>query len=302
MKTYQLLFLLHEKKIQNFKKSHKGSIPFINRAYANVANKIKESHSLQSKISPRDVKKLGITQKMKDKLTDLLLQKIDEKKCKKMQNSYLYEQLIQIAGIGNAKARSLVESGLTDVKQLQLKKWQKELSDGTKFWLKYRPLQKIPHAHIKKIEKKLIKFRGADVKIVGGFLRKKPFSKDIDIMIASDNCVIDDYLLYLNKTFKTIVYSHGADKASVLIKTTAKQHTQYYKLDIFRTPVKYKYGMLLYATGSKKFNIKMRLIAKKKGYLLNQKGLFFNGIFVDVQSEKDIFKRLDMKYVKPANR
>ena len=80
-----------------------------------------------------------------------------------------------------------------------------------------------------------------------------------------------------------------------------KKNTNY-KVDIFRTEKKYKNAMLLYATGSKVFNIKMRTIAKKKGYTLNQKGLYKNGKLIPIKSEKGFFKKLDMDYLEPEER
>ena len=99
---------------------------------------------------------------------------------------------------------------------------------------------------------------------------------------------------------------------------------------------------VLYFTGSANFNKKMRAIAHKKNYLLNQVGLFkldkkkskntsdsdnktfdsssdaseesndsdtsdddFTNVkktFVKVQTEKDIFKELGMKYLPPEDR
>ena len=70
--------------------------------------------------------------------------------------------------------------------------------------------------------------------------------------------------------------------------------------------------MLLYSIGSKKFNIKMRTLAKRKGYLLNQYGIFKykadqknisqSDEPIHVKSERDFFKILDIPYVLPINR
>jgi DNA polymerase/3'-5' exonuclease PolX len=65
--------------------------------------------------------------------------------------------------------------------------------------------------------------------------------------------------------------------------------------------------MLLYATGSKQFNIRMRGIAKRMGYVLNQYGLYKlpinpNSTPLPVNSEKDFFKILEIPYIPPPNR
>ena len=68
------------------------------------------------------------------------------------------------------------------------------------------------------------------------------------------------------------------------------------------------YSAILYFTGSKTFNINMRQIAKKKGYLLNEYGLFkiskgsINLIPEKIKSEKNIFDILGIPYISPSNR
>ena len=60
---------------------------------------------------------------------------------------------------------------------------------------------------------------------------------------------------------------------------------------------------LLYFTGSKDLNTKMRSIAKKKGYKLSEYGLFDkDDKMIKVLSERDIFHKLDMEYLNPSLR
>ena len=64
---------------------------------------------------------------------------------------------------------------------------------------------------------------------------------------------------------------------------------------------------MLYFTGSGEFNLNMRAFAKKKGYTINEYGIYKlvngkKGDKVDIQSEEDIFKILDLEYVEPHNR
>ena len=46
----------------------------------------------------------------------------------------------------------------------------------------------------------------------------------------------------------------------------------------------------------------MRGIAKKKGYKLNEWGLYKNNKSISIKNEKDIFKLLEMDYVPPQDR
>jgi len=73
-------------------------------------------------------------------------------------------------------------------------------------------------------------------------------------------------------------------------------------LDIRFIPYKSYYTSLLFMTGSKQFNIKMRKIAKKMNYKLNEYGLYLNSKKIKIKCEKDIFKKLNMKFIQPKYR
>jgi DNA polymerase/3'-5' exonuclease PolX len=315
MKIYELLFLLNKKKLQNFKTiQNKTSIPFINKAYDNVIIKVKEG-SLNNQINKQEISKLDITDKMKEKLKYILNKKISNSDKKNAQKMHLHEQLTQIAGIGKHKANELIIDGLTDIKQLSQKQWQLKLPSSVIFWINHKPIQKIPYECIKQIKPQLTlgfiksnfkKHKLSKIKIVGGYLRKKPYSKDIDVMCISNKPILNEYISYLKSVFYSVVYNKGPNKASIILQIP-KSKGSYYKIDIFVSLPKYQYAMLLYSTGSKKFNIHMRCIAKKKGYLLNQKGLYIlpyksGQSPIKITSEKDIFKKLGMCYVLPINR
>ena len=306
MKVYELLFFFNKNVEALDTKSN--TYRFIKIAYDNVIKKIKEKYKITDNITKSDIGMLNITSNMKEKISEILSNSkniITETDKKNILQSRLIQELIDIAGIGKSKADKLIQLGLTDIKQLKQKKWESYINTGTKLLLNKKPLTTIPNSLIKSIETKLTSFKLAKTKLVGGFLRKKPFSKDIDVMIISDSDIIDDYIKYLENTFSYVkVYIKGSDKASVIIYTPKEQ---YLKMDIFVSPKKYQYAMLLYATGSKQFNIRMRGIAKRMGYVLNQYGLYKLPIKttstpLPVNSEKDFFKILEMPYISPHNR
>jgi DNA polymerase (family 10) len=303
MKVFQLLFLL-DQQLKEARCASPNTIRFIVQAYANVASVIKNSHDVQSTISKPDIELLTLTTGMKTKLKFLLSQKLSKTDEKNLIASQLKNSLIDIAGIGKTKANDLIKNGLKSMEELQQKKWQDQLTDGTKLLMKYKPLRKIPRTTIQKIESRLIGFKGAVTKLVGSYLRHKPYSRDIDIMIVSNKKkILYEYIKYLKDeaNFKTIhIYAQGTEKMSLLVKSG----TKYLKIDVFVSTIAQQHAMLLYATGSKNFNIYMRSIARKQGYLLNQMGLFKTGSSksANIKSEKDIFKKLNMDYTEPKNR
>ncbi|HMA60251.1 MAG TPA: DNA polymerase/3'-5' exonuclease PolX [Halanaerobiales bacterium] len=59
---------------------------------------------------------------------------------------------------------------------------------------------------------------------------------------------------------------------------------------------------LLYFTGSKYHNVKLRQIAKDKNYKLNEYGVFEGDKRIEASSEKEIYGLLDLKYMEPEIR
>jgi DNA polymerase beta len=74
------------------------------------------------------------------------------------------------------------------------------------------------------------------------------------------------------------------------------------RIDIRLIPYESIYTALVYFTGSYELNKIMRRKAKELGYKLNEYGLYKNNKFIYITSEKELFKKLDMKYLKPTER
>jgi DNA polymerase/3'-5' exonuclease PolX len=306
MKLFELLYLLNKHmrtSIAKFTPNPNYNPLYIIKAYTNVNKKLVNKYNKKKTITNADIQKVDLTEYMKSKLRFLLSQKIKVVDIKKLKQQQLTNDLIEFAGVGKSKAKSLIDSGLVSISDLRKKKYKDQLNDATILLMKYKPNRKIPHNSIKSIEKKLTGF--PNTQLVGSFRRKKSTSRDIDVMIVSNKkTVLDEYLVYLTKKFKTIhIYAKGLDKVSLIVLIDEKK-TEYYKLDVFRCPIVSQYAMLLYSTGSKDFNIKMRATASRLGYLLNQNGIFKKGSnsMIPVKSEKGFFKILNMPYVEPHKR
>jgi len=210
-----------------------------------------------------------------------------------------------VPGIGETTAEHLIESGLRSIEELQKPNWFAQLSEETKLHLKHAPSDKIPHDDITALAPIITGFDPENTIIAGSYRRNLPYSRDIDVILISDDPdVLDAYLEYLKQHLNVWIYSKGRDKMGFIIGTG--RHTRdgphAYKLDVFRTTHDEKWPMLLYLTGSKAFNIRMRSRAMRLGYLLNQNGLFDQGRRVPLDSEADYFKILGMEYTLPEYR
>lgn len=272
-------------------------------AYRALIEKIKKQYRLSDYVTLELILNLpNISTKMESHIREIF-----EMKHQFVANkNIIIEQLLEINGIGKGRAEELYNQGVRSISDLSKKSIFASLPIETRYFLKYPPLRAIPHEEIKKFYKELsAKVLPEKIKhhIVGSYRRKKDFSRDVDLMIVSnDTNILEQIVNKIQKTpgldFK--IYSNGPDKVSGIMITKKI----IFKMDIFRTiPKEYPF-MLLYSTGSKEFNLKMRANAKRKGLLLNQKGLYENKKIISshIKTEKQIFEMLNMEYVKPEDR
>jgi DNA polymerase (family 10) len=276
---------------------------FIGAAYKNVARTMSSFYSDSDNVTVTKINNLPITDNMKTKLKHLMTLPVPKKPAES-----LLVQLQKIPGIGAKKAEQLTNAGLKNIKDLSQLKWRKMLTTGTQIALKEKPVQKIPRSYIELVENEIRFFRFPlkkvpTVVIVGSYRRRMPFSKDIDVLLRSDNPkILDAFIDFMNKKFGAVVVSKGIDKASFIISIGRPKLTV--KLDAFRADNAAFYSHLLYSTGSKEFNIRMRTHAKRRGLLLNQKGIFRDGKKINKPSDDEaaLFKILEFPYTEPWDR
>lgn len=332
MQFRHLMYFLDKKKQDLDKSDTKDARQkyYIKLAYDAVKQKLAYHYKSDEIASKEKIDALPLTMYMKNQLKKMLQKKppkpvagrkllkpaAKKKEEAPREDKKLQEKLMEIIGIGQDKARKLVDAGLKSVDDLVKNKYYSMLNKDTKVALSMKPDRVIPHEFICELSKFIDnpKFRTV---IVGSFRRKKPYSKDIDLLICGD---ISEYIAWLrargsatkgsDRGLKVVIYSLGKDKASVFIKFRSKV----VKMDIFSaTPGEY-HAMMLYSTGSKQHNIKMRSRAKKMGYLLNQTGLYERGNTGDcdnparglrkipIRSERGFFDILGLTYVEPEMR
>jgi DNA polymerase/3'-5' exonuclease PolX len=308
MKFYELKILFN-RLLDDVKKQDSPTIRYIIVAYNNVLQKISESFSDNESVTEKKLKSLELTKNMETKLLKLSETKISKGEATKMQTlqktNRLKQQLDSLLGIGNKRADELIGLGLKTIGQLESKKWYSMLNTDTQMVLRYKPLRYIPHEDIKQIESKLIGF-SKNATLVGSYRRMKPYVRDIDILfMPTPNRSLNGYLDYFMKTFHNNVwiYARGDDKISMIIQPHRNNDTRY-KCDIFITNRDNHYSNLLYTTGSRQHNIKMRAKAKSMGLLLNQNGIFRDGkkINTSTDNEQKLFGILQMEYKKPELR
>jgi DNA polymerase (family 10) len=128
----------------------------------------------------------------------------------------------------------------------------------------------------------------------GSLRRQKDTVRDIDILVVSDKpAPVMDAFSRLAAVKE--ILAKGPTKASVRTQ-------QDIQVDCRVVEEKSFGAALLYFTGSKAFNIKLRSIAIRKGLKLNEYGLFRKQKSIAGKSEEEMFKRLGLAYVEPELR
>ncbi len=148
---------------------------------------------------------------------------------------------------------------------------------------------------IRIIKEKFEKIKDVErVDVAGSVRRRKETIGDIDILVISKNSKpIMDFFTSMPETESVLVY--GKTKSSVRLKNGLDA-------DIRVVP-KESYGAALnYFTGSKDHGIALRELAIKKGWKLNEYGLFEGDKQIAGKTENDLYEKLGMHYIEPELR
>ena len=273
-------------------------------------------HDITSVDDLRDIPNIGPT--IKAKLAEYIETKDLELFKQERENPATL--LTNIHGIGPKKAEELIRQGITTIDRLREK--QDEVLNATqKTGLKYyEDIEKrIPRAEIdeyQKIFETVFKdanqppIAGAQYEIVGSYRRGAATSGDIDVILTGESVDIFTRMVdgLIAKGVIVEVLSRGKTKSMVIAKLTPKSVAR--RVDFMYSPIEEYPFAVLYFTGSKYFNVSMRAYALTIGITLNEHGMFKKGIGKDAavridelfRTEKDVFDKLGLKYVKPGDR
>jgi len=210
-------------------------------------------------------------------------------------------ELLQVYGIGPKKAKDLVDKykikSIEDLRQKSSKD-PEILTEAQKIGLScYEDLlERIPRSEMLEHKKILnLKKRG---EIVGSFRRKEESSGDIDVMLNMTNEEFEKFIDNLiKKKYINYILAKGDKK---MLGICSIEGGKYRRLDLIRnSPDEYPY-MILYFTGSAKFNVAFRQHCLTLGLSLNEHS--FTPRVEGLKTEKDIFKHVGLEFVEPENR
>lgn len=132
------------------------------------------------------------------------------------------------------------------------------------------------------------------IEYAGSLRRKKDTIGDIDLLVSGSE-IESIRSHFLNYPQVQQVLGAGDTKSSVILGGNMQ-------VDLRIVPSESFGAALLYFTGSKHFNIKLRTLALKQGLKVNEYGLFRGEEKIAGVTENEMFEALGMDYVEPFKR
>ncbi len=133
-----------------------------------------------------------------------------------------------------------------------------------------------------------------DLTIAGSFRRRKETVGDLDILVTAKN---DSPVMRQFTEYDEVdeVVSHGKTRSSVVLRSGLH-------VDLRVLP-QVSYGAALqYFTGSREHNIEVRRLAVKKGYKINEYGVFKGDKRIAGKTEKEVYGKVGLPYIEPELR
>ncbi|MCK5450353.1 MAG: DNA polymerase III, partial [Candidatus Omnitrophica bacterium] len=132
----------------------------------------------------------------------------------------------------------------------------------------------------------------------GSLRRGKETIGDLDVLAqAGDREKAMDFFVKYPEVREVVAKGHT--KSSVILKNGTQ-------IDLRIVESKSFGAALVYFTGSKEHNVKIRSIAKRKGYKLNEYGVFFESggkeKYIAGKTEKDVYAAIDLEWIPPELR
>ena len=129
--------------------------------------------------------------------------------------------------------------------------------------------------------------------VVGSIRRKKSEVRDVDFVLIPKPLLWHRIVATLQRSMDANVLKHGEKAAQLTINGI--------NVDLYSATPETWEPLLLIRTGSAEHNIKLSMIARKKGMKLSHKGLI-KGDEIVASAEKEIFNLLGLRYVSPEER
>lgn len=292
----------------------KGDNPFKTRAYYNAAKTLSGITNLDELINEKKLKEIkGIGEALSKKIEEYSetgKMEYFEELTKEVPGSLL--ELMEIPNLGPKKIKVLYDVlGITNIGELEYAckenrlvhltgfgdKSQEKVLKGIEFLKRHKGefLFGDIYPEAERIRMQLSSLIPPQlIEVCGSIRRRKEIVRDMDILIASDNHEkVTSFFVSMPEVDEVLVT--GETKTSVRMRSGIVADLRVVGREEF------PYA-LMYFTGSKEHNVRLRGIAKRKGWKLNEYGLFNGDSLVKCINEEEIYRALDLPYIPPELR
>ncbi len=292
----------------------KGENPFKSRAYYNAARVLAATENLDELIRDRRLTEIkGIGEALSRKIEEYSetgQMAYYEELAREVPPSLL--ELTEIPNLGPKKIKVLYDRlGITNMGELEYAckenrlvslpgfglKTQEKIQKGIEFLKRHKGefLLGDVYGEAMEIKDLLQKASPQDTIMVCGSIRRhKEIIRDMDFLSAGEDPKrVTDAFVSLHQVEEVLLT--GETKTSCRLVSGIEAD-----LRVVREK-EFPYA-LMYFTGSKEHNVKLRGIAKRKGWKLNEYGLFDGERLIGLQSEEEIYRTLGLLYVPPELR
>ncbi|EJU00591.1 Nucleotidyltransferase [Dacryopinax primogenitus] len=238
-----------------------------------------------------------------------------------------------IYDVGRKRAHEWWRMGLRTLEDVEKRKDEIKLTRNQAIGLKYYDdlQERIPRAEASVIFDKIKELAmtidgNITLYIMGSYRRGAETVGDIDILLTRDPSDGRTHSGMLNKLIR-LLHEKGLLTNDLAVPADTHSLEQKYmgigrlppdgkmrRIDVLAIPWDQKGAALIYFTGDDLFNRSIRLLAHKKGYSLNQRGLYggiirdnkrrkmTEGVIIASKTEKEIFDILGVPWREPEER
>ncbi|MFH1263421.1 MAG: DNA polymerase/3'-5' exonuclease PolX [Pseudomonadota bacterium] len=293
----------------------KGENPFKIRAYRNAARKLEEVGSdLAERVERGSLEELeGIGKALAEKITALARTgRLEEYERLRSETPEGLLDLLKVAGLGPKKVRALHEKlGIYSLDGLEKACRGNRIAMLEGFGLKTQEKILAGIANVRKNQDLFLFAEAIDlaeevkntisgwrevlqVSLAGSLRRRNETVRDVDIVCSSrrPKAVMEKFTKLPGVVRVT---EHGETKSRVVFERGLA-----FDLRVV-TEEQFPFA-LQHFTGSREHNTKLRALAKKKGFKLNEYGLFRGTKLSPQKDEKSIFRALGLSFIPPELR
>lgn len=292
-----------------------GENPFKSRSYTNVARQLEQiDEDIETLVEEKRLREIkGVGDALEEKITELVstgkLKYYEDLKKKFPETLF---ELFDIPGLGAKRIKQLydelhvksmrdLEKAVASGKVAGLegfgKKMQEKIEEGIGFVHEHTGQHLIDKA--RENADALLAYLKKDnsiirIDVAGSIRRHKEVVKDIDVIVSSKKPkpLMQRFVEYEEVAS---VRGHGETKSSVALKSGMQADIR------IVSDKEFPYA-LLYFTGSKEHNVRLRQIAKERDLKLNEYGLFKGEKNIPCKDEAAIYAKLDLPYFPPELR